>query len=191
MALNDPSTIVVDGEDQSRSACGGTVRRCTRRAALVGATILFWRHRVAAEGVTVPIRLQAELLSKVASYDRNFAERTGDRVRTLLLVKPGDPESSRAAAEMKSALSSISTIGNLSHDEDIVTYTDGPALAEMCRSRKIAIVYVAPGFSQQEVEGLREAMAQLNLLSVGSLADYVPAGIVLGFDLVSGRSKLR
>lgn len=91
---------------------------------------------------------------------------------------------------MKSALSSIATIGTLAHDEDIVTYTDGPALAEMCRSRKIAIVYVAPGFTQQEIESLRETMGSLSLLSVGSVADYVPAGIVLGFDLVSGRSKL-
>ena len=152
--------------------------------------MLLLRRAAAAEGITVPIRLQAELLSKVASYDRNFAERTGDRVRTLLLVKAGDPESSRAAAEMKSALSSISTIGPLPHDEEVVTYSDGPALAEMCRSRKIAIVYIAPGFSQHEVEALRETMGSLNLLSVGSVADYVPAGIVLGFDLVSGRSKL-
>jgi hypothetical protein len=72
-----------------------------------------------ANAVAVPIRLQAELLSKVASYDRNFEARTGECVRTLLLVKQGDPESSRAAAEMKSALSSIPTIGALPHEEKL------------------------------------------------------------------------
>ncbi len=175
--------------DTSASGIGNSaVRECTRRAALVGASTLLLR-RTAAADVTVPIRLQAELLAKVASYDRNFAERTGDRVRTLLLVKPGDHESSRAAAEMKSALSSISTIGILPHDEEIVPYSDAIALADQCRSRKIAIVYFAPGFEDQ-IATLREAMGALNLLSVGSLAEYVPNGIVLGFDLVSGRPKL-
>jgi hypothetical protein len=142
-----------------------------------------------ADAVTVPIRLQAELLSKVASYDRNFQARTGERVRTLLLVKEGDPESSRAAAAMKSALSSIPTIGALPHDEELATYSEPAALAETCRSRNVSILYVAPGFSQQ-VDALRETMGSLSLLTVGSLAEYVPNGIVLGFDLVSGRSKL-
>jgi hypothetical protein len=142
-----------------------------------------------ADGIAVPIRLQAELLSKVASYDRNFEARTGDRGRTLLLMKQGDPESSRAAAEMRSALSSIPTIGALPHEEELATFTTAPNLAEMCRSRKVSILYLAPGFSEQ-IETLREAIADLSLLSVGSLAEYVPNGIVLGFDLVSGRSKL-
>jgi hypothetical protein len=142
-----------------------------------------------ADGIAVPIRLQAELLSKVASYDRNFEARTGERVRTLLLMKQGDPDSNRAAAEMRSALSSIPTIGALPHEEEVATFTTAPNLAEMCRSRKVSILYLAPGFSEL-VETLREAIADLGLLSVGSLAEYVPNGIVLGFDLVSGHSKL-
>ena len=150
---------------------------------------LLLARRAAAESVTVPIRLQAELLAKVASYDRNFQERTGDRVRTLLLEKRDDPESSRAAAEMKSALASIPVIGALPHDEEMATYSTAAALAEMCQARKISILYVAPGFSGQ-VDALRETVGGLSLLTVGSVADYVPNGIVLGFDLVSGRSKL-
>lgn len=165
------------------------VRRCTRRAVLVGASSCLLSRPAKADGIAVPIRLQAELLSKVASYDRNFETRTGERVRTLLLVKQGDPESSLAAAEMRSALSSIPTIGALPHDEELTTYSNAPNLAEMCRSRKVSILYLAPGFSEQ-IEALREAMGDLSLLSVGSLAEYVPNGIVLGFDIVSGHSKL-
>lgn len=157
---------------------------------MVGAaTSLAISQRAGAETIAVPIRLQAELLAKVASYDRNFEARTGERVRMLLLVKAGDPESSRAAAEMKSALSSIDTIGALPHDEDIATYSDAAQLAESCRARKVSIVYIGPGFAPQ-LETMREAMGELQLLSVGSVAEYVPSGVVLGFDLVSGRSKL-
>jgi hypothetical protein len=157
---------------------------------LVGAaTALALPRRAAAENMSVPIRLQAELLAKVVSYDRNFEARTGERVRMLLLVKAGDPDSSRAATEMKSALSSIPTIGTLPHDDEIAMYSDAPALAEMCRARKVSIVYLGPGFAQQ-VDTMRATMGDLSLLSVGSQAEYVPSGIVLGFDLVSGRSKL-
>jgi hypothetical protein len=165
------------------------VRRCTRRAVLVGASSCLLSRSARPEGIAVPIRLQAELLSKVASYDRNFEARTGERVRTLLLMKQGDPESSRAAAEMRSALSSIPTIGALPHEEELATFSTAPSLADMCRSRKVSILYLAPGFSEQ-IETLRETMGALSLLSVGSLAEYVPNGIVLGFDIVSGRSKL-
>ena len=165
------------------------VSRCTRRAVLVGASSCLLSVPARADGIAVPIRLQAELLSKVASYDRNFEARTGERVRMLLLVKQGDPESSRAAAEMRSALSSIATIGALPHEEEVATFSNPPALAEMCRSRKVSILYLAPGFSDQ-IETLRETIGPLSLLSVGSLAEYVPNGIVLGFDIVSGRSKL-
>ena len=188
LAVNDPSTNGGTGRVSSRSI-NHSVRECTRRAALVGTSTLFLQRRGAAEGIAVPIRLQAELLAKVASYDRNFEARTGERVRTLLLVKQGDPESSRAAAEMKSALSSMPTIGTLPHDEEMATYSDSAALAETCRARKVSILYVAPGFSDH-VDTLRETVGALSLLSVGSLAEYVPQGIVLGFDLVSGRSKL-
>ena len=186
--VNDPSTSRGIVRDCSRSV-NHSVSGCTRRAVLVGASTAFLSRHAAADGIAVPIRLQAELLSKVASYDRNFEARTGERVRTLLLMKQGDPESGRAAVEMKSALSSIPTIGALPHEEELATYSDPAALAEMCKTRKISILYLAPGFSQQ-VDALRETIGTLSLLSVGSLAEYVPNGIVLGFDLVSGRSKL-
>jgi hypothetical protein len=189
LALNDLSTSgdIVGGSSKS---INHSVRQCTRRAALVGAAaFLLLEQRAAADSIAVPIRLQAELLAKVASYDRNFEARTGERVRTLLLVKQGDPESSRAATEMKSALSSIPTIGTLPHDEEMAIYSDPGALAETCRARKVSILYVAPGFTDH-VDTLRETVGELSLLSVGSLAEYVPRGIVLGFDLVSGRSKL-
>jgi hypothetical protein len=188
LVVNAPSTPRGTYHDHSRSITD-PVRRCTRRAVLVGASSALLARGARAEGVTVPIRLQAELLAKVASYDRNFVARTGERVRTLLVVKQGDPESTRAAAEMKSALSGIPTIGALPHEEELATFIDATSLVEQCHARQISIVYVAPGF-MQEVDLLRQTVGSLNLLTVGSVAEYVPGGIVLGFDLVSGRSKL-
>ena len=160
-----------------------------RRAVLLGAASAFVHRRVSAEAPNVPVRLQAELLAKVATYDRNFEARSGEHARVLILVAPGDSDSKLTATDMRNALGSVPTVGGLSHEEEIIAYVDAPALAETCRTRQAAIVYLTPGFSG-EIPAIRDALGSLKLLTVGSLADYVPAGIVLGFDLVSGRPKL-
>ena len=160
-----------------------------RRAVVLGAASALVQRPLRAESPNVPIRLQAELLAKVAGYDRNFEARSGDQARVLILLAPGDSDSKLTATDMKSALGSLPAVGGLSHDEEIASYVDAPTLAETCRARHIAIVYLTPGFSG-EIPAIRDAVGSLKLLTVASLADYVPAGIVLGFDLVSGRPKL-
>jgi hypothetical protein len=160
-----------------------------RRAVVLGAASALVQRGLRAESPNVPIRLQAELLAKVAGYDRNFEARSGDQARVLILVAPGDSDSKLTATDMKSALGSLPAVGGLSHDEEITSYVDAPTLAETCRARHIAIVYLTPGFSG-EIPAIRDAVGSIKLLTVASLADYVPAGIVLGFDLVSGRPKL-
>src|SRR5262249_48354663 len=93
------------------------------------------------------------------------------------------------AKEMKSALSTIATVADLPHDDEILTYTDPQSLVELCKSKKYTIVYLAPGFVE-EIEPIRSALSPIDILTVGGVADYVPAGIVVASDLVSGKPKL-
>src|ERR1700722_14814114 len=58
--------------------------------------------RVEAEEPSVPVSLEAELLAKVAAYDKHMAARAGDRVHVVILVKQGNPDSERASAQMAS-----------------------------------------------------------------------------------------
>jgi hypothetical protein len=162
---------------------------CARRAVVLGAASGLVHGRLRAESTNVPIRLQAELLAKVTGYDRNFQARSGAQARVLIVLAPGDADSKVAATDMKSALATLPSVGGLSHEDEIASYVDAPTLGETCRTRQIAIVYLTPGFSGQ-VPAIRDALGSMQLLTVASLADYVPAGIVLGFDLVSGRPKL-
>jgi hypothetical protein len=104
-----------------------------RRAVLLGAAGALVHRRARAEAPNVPIRLQAELLGKVAGYDRNFEARSGEQARILIVVAPGNSDSKLTATDMRSALGSIPTVGGLSHDEEIVSYVDAPSLAETCR----------------------------------------------------------
>src|SRR5688500_16100836 len=63
----------------------------------------------------VPADLQAELLSKLAAYDRNFSARAGATASVLIVTKAGNPRSSLSAAVMKSALGKLERIGGLPH----------------------------------------------------------------------------
>jgi len=163
--------------------------RFARRAIVLAATMLTVTSLAGAGSVQVPFSVQAELLAKVASFDRNFATRAGPRALVLVMQMPNDAESAAAAQELKTALARLPLVGDRPHDEQIVTYSSAAALAEMVRTRKAAIVYFGPGFSK-ELTAIRNSSSNVSLLTVGATPDYVEAGIVLGFDLVSGRPKL-
>jgi len=145
---------------------------------------------VAADGLEVPVGLQAALLAKVAEYDRNFAERAGARVQVLIVTKQGNAESTRIASAMQSALGHRDQIAGLPHDEWIAPYTGAIDLVAACRDRHVAVIYFGPGFGQQDVEVIRASLEGVNVLSVASVPQYVERGIVLGFDLISSRPKL-
>jgi hypothetical protein len=124
---------------------------------------LLLTSRGSAHNMSVPTGAQAELLAKLAGFDRNFAARAGGKAVVILAVMPKDSESMSAALEMKAALSRIPKVGDLPHEEHIVVHSN-PAI--------------------------RDAFSSVNALTVGGVPSYVPDGIVLGFDLVSGRPKL-
>ena len=68
-------------------------------------------------------------------------------------------------------------------------YPGAQALAKTCRDRHISVVYFGPGF-RDDIGKLRAALSGVDVMSVASVPDYVQGGIVLGFDVVSGRPKL-
>lgn len=167
----------------------GRVSRLVRAVITVAALVLSLSSPGSAQSMPVPTSAQAELIAKLAGFDRNFAARAGSKAVILLAAMPGDAESMSAALEMKAAFARLPTVGNLPHEEQVVTHTSPAALAELVRSKHAAIVYLGPGFEKQ-IPAIREALSSLDVLSVGAIPGYVPAGIVLGFDLVSGRPKL-
>lgn len=150
---------------------------------------LFGSHSGRAELVAVPIELQAELLAKVAAYDRNMAARAGDRMQIVIVATESDTESSRFATRMQMALQSVGPIGSLPHEERIASFTSAADVAQQCRARHVAILILAPGLGDQ-VPAIRDALDGVDILTVASVPDYVAQGVVLGFDVVSGKPKL-
>jgi hypothetical protein len=152
------------------------------------AVLAFPRSGIAQEGA-VPAELQAELIAKLAGYDRNFTARAGDTARVFVLVKAGDARSKLSAAAIQLALSRIERIGGLPHQEKLVQFESGEALAKLCKSSRASIVYVTPGLDDG-VEAIRVSLRGADVLSVSAVPDYVPKGIVLGFELLSGKPRI-
>ena len=171
------------------TAAGRVARRFAAFALAALALLLVPLRYGSAETVQLPTSVQAGLIAKVAGFDRNFPRRAGGKAVVLLVSMPNDPESTRAALELKGALARLPEVGGLPHQEEIVSYASASALAEQVRAKQAAIVYFGPGFGKQ-IPAIRDAFASHDVLTVASVPDYVPVGIVLGFDLVSGRPKL-
>jgi hypothetical protein len=142
-----------------------------------------------AEEAILPINIQVELLVKVASYDRNFRQRAGERARIFIFTKDGNGDSARVAAQVEAALARAPAIGGLPHDETVTPYRGPTELAQLCRTQRAAIVVFGPGF-REDVPAIREALDGVDVLSASAIPEYVEAGIVLGFDLANGRPEL-
>jgi hypothetical protein len=164
-----------------------TRRQWLTHVLVVGAST--FARRASADEARVPPRLQAELIAKVAAYDGHFAARAGGRALVLVLVDQGDPDSERFGAQIRAELGKQPLIGGVEHMEEIVRYSSPAELARVCRERKPAIVYVAPGLST-EATPIAVALAGADLLSVAAVSSDVLHGLVLGFEVVSGKPKL-
>jgi hypothetical protein len=145
---------------------------------------------VGAEDVSVPISLQMDLLLKVASYDKNLRERAHDRVRVAVLIRQGDADSGRFAAQALKALAETDEVDGLPLERISLTYTDGPTLARLTHDGNVSVLYVTPGFSESEIDDMARALDGVSVLSVGALAKYALRGVVIGFDLAGGKPKL-
>lgn len=145
----------------------------------------------ASDDVTVPLAVQARLLAKAASYDRNLSTRAGGTARVWILVKAGSTLSEQTGEQMLRALGAEPLVGGLPHQETLIGSHGVTQLVERIVSERPAILYVSAGFSPQEVTQLADALGETPILTVACAAGDVAAGLSLGFDLVSGRPRLQ
>jgi YfiR/HmsC-like len=163
--------------------------RRTLTCALFAFGVSLWVRQATTQAVEVPIRLQAELLAKVAAYDRGLAARARGHVLVLVAVKAGDPESERVGEQLIAELSVLESIGGLPHSREVVRTTTARALADLVKARSAAIVYLSARLGEQ-LGPIADALDGVSVLSVGVSSAYVSQRAVLGFDIDSGKPKL-
>lgn len=166
-------------------------RPCRPRLALAGLLFaaLTLPPPARADAVPVPVALQADLLFAVAAQDRNLPARAAGTVRTLILTRKTD-ESIRAALRFRSAAVGKAQVGGLPHVVEVTSFASGAELAEAVKTKHVAIVYLTPGFTEEDAAEIARALEGGSVLTVSAAPALVGKGAVLGFDLVSGRAKL-
>jgi YfiR/HmsC-like len=156
---------------------------------LIAVALLVTSDRSWGESLAVPAQVQAQLLGKLAPYDRNFVERAGQRVLVAIVTRPANLESARAGSQIQGALKELGPIAGLPHEELLVPWNGGKSLYDLCVQRKVTIVYLAPGLGDDIVDTVK-ALEGVNILTVAGALAYVSKGVMLGFELVSAQTKL-
>ncbi len=139
--------------------------------------------------VSVPPRLQAQLIGKVAAYDRNVPERAGSRALVLVVRRGGNAESGRIAAALANAVVELDDVGGIAKTVESEVYAGASPLAETCKARRVSIVYLSLGL-EPEIPRIADSLANVSVMSVGATGAFAEAGANLGFDLDGSRPQL-
>jgi hypothetical protein len=164
-----------------------TGRRTWLAFMLSGATLLVAGG--ARADASVPHQLQAQLVAKLASFDRNFPARAAGTARILVLRKGGDAESARVADNLARALVAVRQVGGVPTQVDVEPFAGAAALADRCRAGKVAIVFFSTGL-EGEMGAAGAALSGADILTVGTTASDATRGAVVAFDLEEGRAKI-
>jgi hypothetical protein len=153
------------------------------------AILLLLASESSADEPSVPISLQAELTCKLVKFDRNFAVRAGDKAMVLIVFKKGGVDSERIAKQLKAAFETQSTLGGVAHEETLLTYSGPAALLAEAKKKKAALIILSPGVSA-DAQAIAKAFDGYDGVTISTSVEGVEQGIVLGFDLVSGKPKM-
>lgn len=157
--------------------------------ALVAAAVALFASVASADDVTVPVSLQLQLLARVATYDRSFAAQATAPAVVLVVVRRGNAESSRSAAQIEAGLRRTATLAGRPVTVERHDFASAAALRSAVQSRSAAIVYLTPGFAG-DASAIGQSLDGLTVLSVSAVGADADNGIVLSFELVEARPKL-
>lgn len=137
----------------------------------------------------VPVNLQIELLAKVLRYDRSFVERATPEITILVVHTPALAESLRVARQAISALETQTLMGGFRHRDELVAFSTPEALAALAKERSAAVILFTPELAPRAAE-IATAFDGCNCITVSTTPEGVSSGLVLGFDLVSGKPRM-
>ena len=144
---------------------------------------------VARAEVSVPVQLQAHLVSKISAFDRNFAARGRGNVRVLVVENSVDNESVDVGSQFASALAAIHKAAGTDAQIDVLPLTTAAALAERCRTQRVSLVFLSTNL-EREIGAIANALSGVDVLTVGATAAYATRGAVVGFDLDEGKPRI-
>ncbi len=118
--------------------------------------------------VRVPVQLQAQLVSRLGTFDRNFKTRAGSLARVLVVRRAGNGESKSVGAIFARALVELGQVGGVPASVEEIDYPDPTTLATRCRTSQVALVYFSVGL-EPEMRAVASALVGVDVLTVGAL----------------------
>lgn len=146
-------------------------------------------ERVARAAGLVPPAIQAQLVAKIAAYDRNFGARAGGTARVLVAYKPSDVESTRFATLVVNALNDLGDIAGKPKQVETFAFGGAAGLASRCGVGKASLLYLSTGL-EGDLAAIAKALEGVDVLDYGATREHAQKGAVVGFALEEGKPKL-
>jgi len=185
--------IKVSARDEAEPACGRPRKLATRKTSTFARALLLLLSLAqplpAVDEASVPPRLQASLIARVAPFDRSLTARAGSRMLLLVAIRRDDAGSQHVADEVIEALRSERQIAGLPLEVARVEVSTARELVREIRARHPAIVYLSTAFSG-DARALAESLAGEDILTMAAESAAVHQGVCVGFDLVSGKPQV-
>lgn len=144
----------------------------------------------ASDEPAVPAGLQAELLARLLRHDRQFSAEKGPRV-SVLVVHSSEPSSLASARQLVTALGEQEVLGGRPHTESLFALATLDALLEHVTRNEVRLVIFAPGtVSGSTAAKLTRELEGKSVFTVSMTTDGVAAGLMLGFELESGKPRM-
>lgn len=142
-----------------------------------------------AQELTVPISVQVELLARVLWYERSLQASREDRLGVLILVRARNNESLRAAAQLEAQLARAKLLGGKTLSYQRLMYETPEQVKKALLAQRGYLIYVTPGL-EDVLGALAGSLKGTSVLTVSTQGGAVQQGTVLGFELVSSKSRI-
>ncbi len=147
---------------------------------------LLFAGRALAE-MTVPVDLQLDLMKRVVKFERGFSAHSGALVHVVIVTKPGNAASDRAATQLKQGLEHAPEIVGKPVQVVVQSFTSAAELKHAADGA--AIVYLTPGL-EGDIPAIATAFAGVAAITISADGEAVGQGAVLGFELFSSRPRI-
>jgi hypothetical protein len=139
----------------------------------------------------IPFDLQAKLLLKVLTFDRNLENRADSTVVVGIVYTMESEDSQRARAEFSKALEKYTGKKVKGHPLSQVSlrFSSWSDLAAKVKSHNVSVLYVTPGDSFY-LKGVIKASRADSVLTTTGITKYVEQGISIGIGLKENNPQI-
>ena len=162
---------------------------CVLLGALLAMASAWAPRRARSDEVAVPVALQVELLDRLLWYERSLQKSPTGTLSVLVVMRDGDKESARTAAQLEAQLSRLKSLGGRRVAQRTIVFATAEQLQQAVRTQAPYLLYFAQGFDDV-VGAVAKALEGTRALTVSAVGADVGRGAVLSFELASSKPRI-